>query len=420
MKKFLIIFTLIFLIGELHAQYDLKDKLRGAVNPDEIVSLSETLSFNQAIEILNKICEKQTGKKIVSLAPVTAPIGVEIDKMQYKKALFIIVQYNNLTLEETETNIIIKKKDTTKQDLTKDVYAAVNEREVKISAVIFEANQTAMQERGVDWTLLLSRSGASLGGNLVTLQSSSAGSTGSSNSATTTTKPPDFALTPKINFVLGKDVDGSVEGMFRFFESEGLGKIITRPTITAINGQQGKTKVGNDFSIKERDFAGNIIDKFYQSGTIIEVTPHIYTEEGIDYIFMTVRIEKSSVNPTALTVDKPITEVTTKVLLRNGEETIIGGLLSNSEQVERRGVPILRDLPWWVLGLRYIFGYDNITNKTSEMITLLKVELLPTLKERLELQKKELLKQAIKEQEDDLSNYKKQIKSAQPKKEDEQ
>ena len=420
MKKFVLIFTFIFLIGELHAQYDLKDKLKGAVNPEEIVSLSETLTFSQAIEILNKVCEKQTGKKIVSLVPVSTPIGVEIDKMQYKKALFIIVQYNNLTLEETETNIVVKKKDTTKQELTKDVYAAVNEREVKISAVIFEANQTEMQERGIDWTLLLSRSGASLGGNLVTLQSSQSTSSGSSTTATTTTKPPDFALTPKLNFVLGKDVDGTVEGMFRFFESEGLGKIITRPTITAINGQQGKTKVGNDFSIKERDFAGNIIDKFYQSGTIIEVTPHIYNEEGIDYIFMTVRIEKSSVNPTALTVDKPITEVTTKVLLRNGEETIIGGLLSNSEQVERRGVPILKDLPWWVLGLRYIFGYDNVTNKTTEMITLLKVELLPTLKERLELQKKEMLKQAIKEQEEDLGNYKKQIKSAQPKKEDEQ
>ena len=418
MKKFLGIFVFILLAGQVHAQYDLKDKLKGFVNPEEIVSLSESLTFNQAVEILTKVSEKQTGKKIVSLVPITTPIGVEIDKMHYKKALFIIVQYNNLTIEETETNLIIKKKDSSKEELSKDVYAAVNTREVKISAVIFEANQTDMNERGIDWTLLLSKSGLSIGSNLVTLQSNATSS--SSASATTAVKPPDYSVTPKANFILGKDVEGSVEGLFRFWETEGLGKIITRPTITAINGQLGKTKVGNDFSIKERDFAGNIIDKFYQSGTIIEVTPHIYNEEGIDYIFMTVRIEKSSVTPTALTVDKPITEISTKVLLRNGEETVIGGLLMNSDVVERRGVPILKDLPWWVLGLRYLFGYDKVETKTTEMITLLKVELLPTLKERIEMQRKDNLKDAIQEHKDELNNYKKQLESAEPKKEEEQ
>jgi len=129
MKKILIILVLLGLAVPTGAQIDLKDKLRGSVNPEEIVSLSETLPFNKAIEVLSKVSEKLTGKKIVSLVALTDPIGVEIDKMPYKKALFIVVQYNNLIVEETELNLVVKKKDATKEALTKDVYAPVTERE---------------------------------------------------------------------------------------------------------------------------------------------------------------------------------------------------------------------------------------------------------------------------------------------------
>lgn len=418
MKKFFTIMVLFGCLVSLNAQYDVKDKLKGYVNPEEIVSLSETLPFNQAIEILSKVSEKVTGKKIVTTANIASPIGFEIDKMAYKKALFIIVQYANLIIEETESVLVVKKKDDPKANLAKDVYAAVDEREVKISAVIFEANLSEMKEKGINWEILLSRTGLSIGSKLNTLAAAAA--TTDESSAASQQNPPDFTISPKIDFTLGNTYDGTAEGLLRFFESENLGQIITRPTITVINGQVGKTKVGEDFSIKERDFAGNLLDKFYQSGTIIEVTPHIYKEEDIDYILLNVKIEQSSVNITELQVKKPITEVTTRVLLRSGEETAIGGLLSNQETVSRQGVPFLKDLPWWVLGLRYIFGYDKVTLVQREIITLLKVELLPTLKERIDILKRDALKKERDKQKSELENLKNQVKSTEPKKEDEE
>jgi type IV pilus assembly protein PilQ len=71
------------------------------------------------------------------------------------------------------------------------------------------------------------------------------------------------------------------------------------------------------------------------------------------------------------------------VVLLNGEETIIGGLFENDETKIRNGVPFLKDLPWWVFGLRYIFGSDDITTIKKELVISIKTELLPTLKERL-------------------------------------
>ncbi|OGU64681.1 MAG: hypothetical protein A2499_06650 [Stygiobacter sp. RIFOXYC12_FULL_38_8] len=407
MKKILIILVLLGLAVPTGAQIDLKDKLRGSVNPEEIVSLSETLPFNKAIEVLSKVSEKLTGKKIVSLVALTDPIGVEIDKMPYKKALFIVVQYNNLIVEETELNLVVKKKDATKEALTKDVYAPVTEREVKISALIFEASVSDMKEKGVNWEFLLSRSGLSIGSKIVTSSTSSS----TSGSTTATQNPPEFSISPKVDFTMGK-FDGTASGLFKFFEEEQLGKIISRPTISTINGVQGRTQVGSEFSIKERDFAGNLIDKFYQSGTIIEVTPNIINEEGIDYVLCKVRIERSSVIPGAITTEKPKTEVTTTLLLINGEEAAIGGLLVNDETIQRRGVPLLKDLPWWVFGLRYLFGYDQVTVSTKEIITLLKVELLPTLKERVNAKKSDLLRKEILDQQNKLKDYKDQIDNA--------
>jgi type IV pilus assembly protein PilQ len=67
----------------------------------------------------------------------------------------------------------------------------------------------------------------------------------------------------------------------------------------------------------------------------------------------------------------------------NGEEAVIGGLFVNEESVVRTGIPVLKDLPWWFFGLRYIFGSDQKITRKKELVILLEVELVPTLKERV-------------------------------------
>jgi type IV pilus assembly protein PilQ len=46
-------------------------------------------------------------------------------------------------------------------------------------------------------------------------------------------------------------------------------------------------------------------------------------------------------------------------------------------------VPFLKDLPWYVFGLRYLFGSDEVRLSKKELVILLKAELVPTLKDRL-------------------------------------
>lgn len=413
MKKLITLLILCCLSAILSAQIDLQEKLKGYVNPEELVTLSENIPFNQAIEVLSAVSQKITGKKIVSTVNITTPIGVELNKIQYKKALFIIVQYNNLTLEETESTIIVKKKEEAKAQLAKDIYAPVDEREVKISALLFEANVSEMRERGINWEFLLSRSGLSIGGKLVTIQEQQQQQTGTSTQVLQ--KPPEFSLEPSTQFTMGK-FEGDATALFRFFETENLGKIISKPTISTVNGIKGRTQVGSDISIKERDFAGNLIDRFYSTGTIIEVTPYVYNEDGIDYVYMKLKVERSSAIPGTITTEIRKTSAETSVLLLDGEETAIGGLFVNEESTDRRGVPILKDLPWWVFGLRYIFGYDQKTVSTREIIMLIKAEILPPLKERISTKKEGgILRQELMKNSESMDNYRKE---AEIKKED--
>jgi type IV pilus assembly protein PilQ len=55
----------------------------------------------------------------------------------------------------------------------------------------------------------------------------------------------------------------------------------------------------------------------------------------------------------------------------------------NEEVKVRNGIPFLKDLPWWVLGIRYLTGSDGIELRKKELVILIKAELVPTLKDRL-------------------------------------
>ncbi|MBM4172179.1 MAG: hypothetical protein FJ214_09955 [Ignavibacteria bacterium] len=409
MKRLITIWLMILTLA-INAQVELKQKMQGYVNPDELVTLSETISFDQAIQVLSKVSEKISGKNIVSTISSSTPIGVELDKIPYKRALIIIVQYNNFIMQETESTIIVKRKDEiAKQELDKDVYASVEEREVKISAVLFEANLGEMRERGINWEMIFSRSGLSIGGKFITLQEEqelAEGAAATTQQQQMIQKPPTLDLSSESEFEMGKFV-GNATSLFRFFESENMGEVIARPTVTVRNKIKGTTQVGSDISIKERDFAGNLIDKFYPTGTIIEVTPHIYNEEGIDYILMQLKVERSTAFPGQLSTEIRKTLATTNVMLLNGEETAIGGLIVYEETTTRRGIPILKDLPWWVLGIRYLTGYDQKEMTKKEIIILVKAEILPTLKERISRQKEEnILKKEREKIYEELEKYK--------------
>jgi type IV pilus assembly protein PilQ len=314
------------------------------------------------------------------------PINVDIQGFGWRDALETICRKNSLAFSEYESYIQITtgtggetsqgpvgdgrpvQSGTVVTDIQKEV-ASFRSREIKLSAIFFEVNLSRLDEVGLNWSFMKSTSDLSVGAEF-------AGADNVSNAIFKT------EVTPKVKFA-------NMNFVAKFFSDYKLGEILSGPQLIVRSGEEGRIQVGQDFSIRERDFAGNLIDKFYSAGTIIKVKPQVIVEQGVPFIHVNVDVERSSVSPGAVSTIINKTQAQTNLLLLDGEETLIGGLYNNESNTVRTGVPFLKDLPWYVLGLRYLFGYDKDEVTKKELVILLRAELVPTLQERITQKTKE-------------------------------
>jgi general secretion pathway protein D len=384
MKTIIFSLSILLLSFQLFSQEIVERRLRGFNPPEELVSLSPDITFNQAISVLSEVSEKTTGRRIVSNIDSDDPIGILIENMDYKQALIIIVQMAGFLYDEKEDMIIVRRRTETAVDRTKETYASVDAREIKISAVFFELDVNESKQRGIDWQYLLSRRNLRLTGEigLSAEERSGTGGTGGGGGAGQQQISPEAEFGVTGNFNAG-GFFGQATALFRLFESENLGEIIASPNVTVRDRNEARLQVGSDISIKQRDFAGNVIENFFSTGTIINVIPYHYREDGLDYVLLNLNVERSSYQPDPTTTIINKTTANTQVIMLDGEETVIGGLFTNQETKGRSGIPILKDLPWWVFGIRYLAGSEETFISKRELVILIKAELVPTLKERL-------------------------------------
>ena len=383
MKNIITYFVMsLFIILQASAQEYWERRFKTSQNPDELVTMSETLPFDQAIELLSKVSESVSGRRIVSTVEKKDPIGIEITNMPYDKALLMIVNYSGLEYEVKEDVVIVRSKAKEEFDKTPDTFAPLTQREIRISAVFVEIDVLEARKVGFDWRFLLSGEQTNVAGVLRGETERDPNDEGGGQQQQQGLQP-EFKLGVNSNFQIG-DFFGQATAVFKFFESNNLGEIISNPSIVVRDRNEGKIQIGSDFSVRTRDFAGNTTEKFFPTGTIIIVTPYIHKEGGLDYALLNISVERSSFQTSELTTEIRKTTASTQVLMLNGEETAIGGLFLNEEIVVRNGIPFLKDLPWWVFGIRYLTGYDQTTVRKKELVILLKTELLPTLQERFE------------------------------------
>jgi type IV pilus assembly protein PilQ len=361
---------------------------RNYTSPQELVSIAPTTSLDKALAAISEISKKFTGKIIVDTEHRTMPINVDIQGMQWKDALEAICRKNDVWFTEYENYIQLGAGTASESgksqpggisttgpggpagetEIRKEP-ATFKSREVKISTVFFEVNLTKLDQAGIDWTFMKSTSN-------VDINSAFLGATQVTSTIFKT------EVTPHVSFA-------NLDFIVNIFSNYQLGEVMSSPTVVVRSGQEGRIQVGQDFSIRERDFAGNLIDKFYSAGTIAKVTPQVITEQGVNFIHMNVDVERSSVQPGAISTIINKTKATTNLLLLDGEETIIGGLYNSENDVIRQGIPFLKDLPWYVFGLRYLFGFNSDNLVKKELVILLKAELVPTLQERITQKAKE-------------------------------
>ncbi|MEX1139417.1 MAG: hypothetical protein WEB33_01960 [Bacteroidota bacterium] len=388
------------------------DRGKVGINPDEIVSFKSDVDVSQALLSLSEMSVKFL-KKPIAFDPKYfegRKIGVDIIEMPWRTALETILRTNGLWYQEQATyfqlvapqGTIPSATTTTTTDptgtqpLTQQPFSQMpfgggmegdslaRQREVTISAIFLEINTSALRESGINFSIF--RSSATDGNLGVTFVGADRVSSNIFG-ITASTAPGQL------------DVD--IAGALRIFESNSLGEIIARPQVTVRSGQKGRVQVGEDFSVKQRTISGDVTETFVSTGTILEVTPTIFEYNGMKFVDIALTVERSSLVDIATSrINK--TKAESKLLLLDGEESYVGGLFLNEESVVREGIPLLKDLPWWVFGLRYIFGYDRNQITKKELIVLLRAELVPPLEERVTQKARDLMDERLKEGRSDM------------------
>lgn len=339
--------------------------VRDYTPPDEIITLSADMTFVEAFEILSAIAEEKDGKIIIDPAHRQGRIDVQITNLHWKTAFEVILKAHRLTYKEHEKFYEVVGEG--EKVATDEDAITLSSREVRIHAIFFEADRGALAEAGIDW--LFSPSTTSI--------------TETSFGVNGATAVSDEIVEGTFNYGSGSDgVWYDVTGMFRAFESDNLGRILAQPEVIVISGREGRIQVGQDFSIKTRDFAGNVIDNFFSTGTILTVTPVVIAEDDINFIHLRIAAERSSATPDPVSTIINKSQAQTEVILVDGESTTVGGLFSREYTTLRKGIPGLKDLPWWFLGLRYLFGYNLKDVSDKELIVVLTASLVPELRVR--------------------------------------
>ena len=337
---------------------------------DDLVSFSPKIQFRDALDVFKQLYRDKKDKVLVDLSDFQGPISVEIRRLHWEVAFNSILENNDLILERRDDVDLIKvspefiEEEKVKEEEKEEVITD----EVLIEITFFQADQSALDEVGIDWSTLVD------GEVQVDIDA---------NNANQVTEDI-FSIVHNQTIESGSNTI-DINTIFKIFESNGNGHVIARPQVTVKSGEEGFVQDGKDFSIKSTDEAGNTVNQFFSSGIIVTVTPEVKIDEnGNKVIHAEIQAEKSDAQPDPVSTIVTKSQVETKKILFNGEETVIGGLTSKNESEVRRGIPFFKDLPWWVLGIKYLTGYNSYQVNRKELIILLKATVLEEVQNRNE------------------------------------
>jgi len=352
---------------------------REYTNPDEMVTLASETTFPQAMQIIGSFSRRFTEKTLVDRTGKVGQIGFSIPYMHWRRALDYIANAHNLAIMEYSDSIELVFKtaespNTAPVEVPETVtseplpagalipaLATLETREVDISAIFFEGNRRQLREIGIDWSLI--------NNGVINVSSFNAGGVSLES----------FQVS-SLNQSLGGDWE--VSALMNALEANNVGQILSSPRVKVMDGKVGDIQVGQDISIKQRDFAGNVTDEFFKTGTILTVTPHVISASDTTFILLDIKAERSTAQPDPVSTVINKQQAATQLLLYSGETAIIAGLYETEELTIRRGIPFLKDLPPWFFGLRYLFGYNSRDYREKELVILIKAELVPSLLER--------------------------------------
>lgn len=170
---------------------------------------------------------------------------------------------------------------------------------------------------------------------------------------------------------------GTLQNDFSIFlealNERGHVEILASPEILVVDGETARIQIGERLGFRvttTTETASLESIEFLEVGTVLEVTPLISADHIIQ-MEISPKVSTGFIGTTGLPSEQT-TELTTTMMVKDGETIIIGGLLNASRQRTRSQIPFLGDIP--VIGR--LFGRRSWTDDENEVVVMLTPQIL--------------------------------------------
>src|SRR6266568_2591084 len=246
--------------------------------------------------------------------------------------------------------------------------------EVVVQVEVLEARTDRLRDLGI------------LPGQQATVAFTPNGTTSSSSTGTSSTTSNALSLN-QLKHLGTKDYSVTLPGATaNAVLTDTYTRIIQNPEIRSVDGQPAKLRIGDRVPVATGSFqagvgvgstggAGfvnplvNTQFQYIEVGVIVEITPRVHPNREVS---MKVSIEVSSVTGTSTIggIQQPIIsqrKVEHEIRLKEGEVSVLGGLIQRTDTKTLNGWPGLAKIPL----IRYLFSDDKTDHQEDEVLIVL-------------------------------------------------
>jgi len=321
--------------------------------------------------------ELETSKQIAELAPVR----LDIIQVNYAKAADVVeliradeelISSRGFVSSDARTNTISVRETSEKLDEIRRLVSTwdVPVRQVSIEARIVRAQTNVAENLGVRWGgAAYDVSGDnvfSVGGSQNAVEEARQAAGGTNN---TITFPDALAVDLGVtgqgasSFAIGLGSDDFLVDLeLSALESDGQAEVVSQPRVVTADRQTAKIKSGEEIPYQEASSSGATSVSFKEAALALEVTPQITPD---DKIIMDLVVNQDSRGEVTAGIPAINTnEVTTQVLVGNGETVVLGGIFQSEVTTTTTKTPFLGDIPY----LGRLFKRTEHVDERSELL----------------------------------------------------
>ncbi|MBI5454533.1 MAG: type IV pilus secretin PilQ [Deltaproteobacteria bacterium] len=354
----------------------LRSKDLDSVQEGNVIRVAPAMKVRMEKETF--LASRKAQEKLENLEIHFIPVNYASSVELIKQVQGVLTDRGTVT-NDARTNTIIVKDIKAGVEAAKNLITKLDTAipQVLIEARIVEASTSFARDLGIQWGVEYGT-----GGNTSTETFGSSGNAGqvdptfqTPNSNFISNGADQYAVNlpasgnagtlGALSFLLGKAGNNPFLLDLRLSagETEGRLKTISRPRITTMDNKEAKIEQGESIPFETTSSAGTATT-FIDANLSLTVTPHI-TPDGS--VLMKIKASRNSIGTFRTSGGEPSInkkESSTEVLVRDGETTVIGGIVITDKNDSDQGIPYLMDIP--VIG--WLFRSKSVSDSQTELL----------------------------------------------------